>query len=94
MIGGGPNQSQLFDVSWIYNDVEYQIKIKEITPEAVDNTILNEEQDFTIFVLVYDITSKKSFKKVIQLADKMKEKACLKGYQRVMVVGNKRDLKN
>ena len=44
-----------------------------------------------VIVLVYDITSKKSYQEIAVLVEKMKGKSCLGAFQRVIVVGNKAD---
>ena len=56
--------------------------------------MLNNVEDFAVFTLIYDITSKKSFKKVVQLVNKMKQNTYFLGGQRVIILGNKKDKQN
>ena len=56
--------------------------------------MLNNVEDFAVFALIYDITSKKSFKKVVQLVNKMKQNTYFLGGQRVIILGNKKDKQN
>jgi GTPase SAR1 family protein len=70
------------------------IKFKEIDLEELDEQIENINQNFSTYALVYDVTFKKSFKKVEEAVQKLRDKQCLKGYKRVIVVGNKVDKMN